>query len=110
LIGGFIGNKPVSRPKLNEICNVRIDRKIPRFGRIFVLVIDANNKTPKYANSKNNAVKKKISEEKLSITKLPGILELSVESKNKINKKEIDIKPIQGRNSRNLARLGYTRN
>ena len=52
-MGGFIGNKPVSRPKLNEICNVRIDRIIPRFGRILVFVIDASNKTLKYANNKN---------------------------------------------------------
>ncbi len=63
-MGGLIGNKPVSRPKLNEICNVRMDRKIPGFGRILVLVIDASTKTPKYASIKNNGVKKKISAEK----------------------------------------------
>jgi len=63
-MGGFIGNKPVSRPKLNEICNVRIDRIIPGFGRILVFVIDASNKTLKYANNINNVVKKKTSDEK----------------------------------------------
>ena len=109
-MGGFIGNKPVSRPKLNEICNVRIDRIIPRFGRILVFVIDPSNKTIKYASNKNNVVKKKIFGEESSIVEFPRILELSVESKNKINEREADIKPIQGRNSRNLARLGYTRN
>ena len=109
-MGGFIGNIPVRRPKLNEICNVRIDRKIPGFGRILVLAIDVTNKAPKYPDSKNNGVKKKISENTFRMVKLPEILELSEERKNKRIDREIDIKPIQGRNSRNLARLGYTRN
>ena len=42
--------------------------------------------------------------------KLAEILELSEESENKTSEREIDINPIQGRNSHNLARLGYTRN
>ena len=84
-MGGFIGNKPVRRPKLNEICNVRIDRKIPGFGKIFDLAIDAVNKTPKQPDNKIKGVKKKISEKTWSKLKLSEILELSEERKNKIN-------------------------
>ena len=109
-MGGFIGNRPVRRPKLNEMCNIRIERKIPGFGRILVLAIEVINKTPKYPDSKNKGVIKKISEKTLSRMKLAEILELSEERENKTSEREIDINPIQGRNSRNLARLGYTRN
>ena len=109
-MGGFIGNNPERRPKLNEICNVRIDRKIPRLGRILVLFIDVSSKIEKYPDDKNNGVKKKILEKTFSMVESPKKIELSVERKNNIDEIEIDIRPIQGRNSRNLARLGYTRN
>tara|TARA_B100000609_G_scaffold176499_1_gene154377 strand:+ start:161 stop:328 length:168 start_codon:yes stop_codon:yes gene_type:complete len=55
-MGGFIGNNPERRPKLNEICNVRIDKKIPRLGRILVLFIDVSIKIEKYPDNKNNGV------------------------------------------------------
>ena len=106
-----MGNKPVRRPILNEICKVRIEINIPKLGnKLFLAIDDAKNKTVRYRENKIIGRKQKTSESTLNILKLSDKLELPEERKYKTHEIEIDTTPIQGRNSRNLARFGYTRN